>query len=745
MIGRTISHYKILEKLGEGGMGEVYLAEDLELERKVAIKFLPEQLTQDKKNVERFQREAKTAAALNHTNIVTIYEIAQEKTQLFIVMEYVEGKTLQELISASSQFPVPNYLSIISQSCEGLSAAHQAEIVHRDLKPANILVTTNGIVKILDFGLAKLAGVQQLTKTGQVMGTILYMSPEQARGEEVDQQTDIWSMGVIMYELASGQLPFMADYEQAVIYSILNEEPKPLTSSKPDITKELIGIIQTALHKNPQKRYPDIDSLLSNLESLERKLNLKNGVAVGKAHSQIPSIAVLPFIDMSPQKDQEYFCEGISEELINGLTQLKDLRVAARTSSFSFKGRDSDIREIGNQLNVDTILEGSVRKAGNQLRITAQLINTDDGYHIWSERYDREMEDIFAIQDEITTEVIGKLKINLLKQSTPAGERRPADLEAYEWYLKGHYVWHKFSVEHIQEAVTCYKKAIETDPNFALAYAALAEIYIFQATAVSLHPSRESMPLARKLVEKSLELDPTLPEAHTALGMIATFYDWDSQRAKKSFNRAIELNPNSAGSYLWLEFPHSLIDQNFEEAHAVLRRSLELDPLNLLVRIRMGYIYYYQYEFDRAIEEFQKTLDVEPNFAMGHHGLIDAYGQKEMYDRAFEEGEKTLAASGRVATHIAVLAYYYGRAGKIEQCKKLLAELFDQAKRNFVSPVWIAVIYMGMGDFDAAFEYFARAFEQRDGNLLYSVAPPFDIIRKDPRFIQLRKNMGFYT
>ena len=421
MIGKTISHYRILEKLGQGGMGVVHKAEDTKLDRFVALKFLPPHLSQDKENKKRFIHEANTVSALNPPNIATIYEIDEADGQMFIAMEYIEGKSLQEIVGARHALPPPDSIDYAIQIAEGLQAAHKKEIIHRDIKPANILVTDDGVVKIIDFGLAKLAGLTMLTKEGTTLGTVAYMSPEQAQGAKVDHRTDIWALGSVLYEMLTGRQPFAGDYEQAVMYSIMNEEPEPITNLRSDIPTELQHMVQKAMQKDAGERYQQVNELLAELKSNKKRLESKKGDADGEEPS--PSIAVLPFVNVSADPENEYFSDGLSEELINALTKLEGLHVVARTSAFRFRGKEIDIRDVGKQLNVGTVLEGSVRKSGNRLRITAQLINVADGYHLWSERYDRELVDVFAIQDEISQAIVNTLEVQLLgKRAEGAGQ-----------------------------------------------------------------------------------------------------------------------------------------------------------------------------------------------------------------------------------------------------------------------------------------------------------------------------------
>jgi serine/threonine protein kinase len=483
MIGKTISHYKILEKLGEGGMGVVYKAEDTKLKRTVALKFLPSELTRNAAAKDRFVREAQAASALDHPNICTIYEIDEtDDGQMFIAMAFYMGTTVQRKIESGPLEP-SEALDIAIQVAQGLSKAHEMSIAHRDIKPANLMITGDGVVKIVDFGLAKLAGRAKLNGAGTILGTVAYISPEQAHGEEIDHRTDIWSLGVVLYEMICGQLPFKGEYEQAVIYSITNEEPEPLTRLRPDIPIELEKIVNKALAKRSDLRYQVAFEILNDLRKFKKEFESTKEKPSSTKHRS--SIAVLPFINLSADPEQNYFCDGVAEEIINSLTHLEGLRVVARTSAFSFRGREIDIREIGNKLNVETLLEGSVRKAGSQVRITAQLVNVADGYHIWSERYDRNIgelccpEDIFAIQDEISLAIVDNLKVKLFgKEKAKLMKRHTEDVDAYSLYLKGRYFWNKRTEESLGKAVKHFEQALERDSGYARAYAGLSDSYI---------------------------------------------------------------------------------------------------------------------------------------------------------------------------------------------------------------------------------------------------------------------------
>jgi len=455
------------------------------------------------------------------------------------------------------------------------------------------------------------------------------------------------------------------------------------------------------------------------------------------------SIAVLPFINMSSDPEQEYFCEGMAEELINALTKIKNLKVVARTSSFAFKSEKADIREIGRKLNVGILVEGSIRKAGNRLRITAQLIKVDDGYHLWSERYDRNMADVFEIQEEITLKIVDRLKTSLNLQVKLPKERYPDNFTAYDLYLRGRYYINKFLPEYTHQAIEYYKKAIEEDPRFTLAYTSLAEAYTLLSTGFDILPTKDAMPMAREAALKALEFDPNLAEAYVSLGLVSMFYGFNRKSTIENFKKALELNPNSISAHLWIEFYWSFMEGNFEESMTTLQRAQELDPLNLLIKIRIGYVYIYKRNFDSAVNYFEKLLDSETHFPMGHHCLMEAYAQKKMYKKALAEGEKMLAKGAKTVANIGVLGFYYALADEKVKANNILSDLIERSKKGYVSSFWIGTIYHGLGETDIAFEWFDKAYNDRDGNLIYiTTTPPFDSLRSDPRFKQLLIKMG---
>ncbi len=731
MIGKTISHYKILEKIGEGGMGVVYKAEDTKLRRTVALKFLPKEFTADPEAKERFSQEAQAAAVLDHPNICTVYEIDEAEGQTFIAMALIKGESLKNGI-ASGPLDINEALKIVIQVAEGLQEAHENGIIHRDIKPANIMLTAKGQAKIMDFGLAKLSWGVDLTKTATIMGTVAYMSPEQAKGEKIDHRTDIWSLGAMLYEMLTGKRPFKVRHDQAVLYAILNEDPVPITEIKRNIPQELEKIVKKALEKDPKKRYNDMDAMLRDLKSIRHKPI--------SSTTDKPSIAVLPFVNMSADPENEYFSDGLAEDLINALTKIPELHVVARTSSFAFKGAKTDIREIGQKLNVDNLLEGSVRKVGNRARITAQLIKVKDGYHLWSDRYDRDMEDVFAIQDEITEKIMDKLKVALDVGEKRPEEQRPVNFEAYDLYLKGRYCLNKFEMD---KALNYYQQAIKKDPDYALAHASIAEVYTLLSTGFDILPAKDAMPKAREAAQKALKLDPNLAEAYVSLGLVALSYDWDRKATKKYFEKALELNPNSATAYQWYEFYWTYMMGDLETATAQLERALELDPLNFLIRIRLGFMDIFRGNQETAINKFEALYDFEPNYLLLYLSLATAYALKGDYDEAIAYGEKMLEAGPRAVAAVGNTGWFYAMAGKKEKAYEFLAELEERSKRGYVSSFWTALIYMALGETDQSFAWFEKAYEERDSNMIYfTVVPIFGPVKADPRYKELLLKMG---
>ena len=737
MIGKTISHYRILEKLGEGGMGVVYKAEDLSLERPVALKFLSPRAMGTEEDQERFVHEAKAAASLNHANICTIYEIANADGKTFIAMEYVEGENLHARMM-SAPLPLDEALAITADIGRGLAAAHERGIVHRDIKPANIVVTPSRVVKIMDFGLARIAGGEQLTQPGTTLGTVSYMSPEQARGDDVDGRTDVWSLGVVLYEMLTGRRPFIGDRDMAVIYSILNEDPPPPVELRPDIPEILDAIVKKALVKDRNARYA------SALEFAGDAFAVKGALDTGaptlampslgaQRHTQ-PSVAVLPFANLSADPEQEYFCDGMAEEIINSLAHLDGLRIVARTSSFAFKGRNEDVREMGRQLGVETLLEGSVRRAGNRLRVTTQLISVADACHLWSERFDREMEDVFAIQDEISLAVTDALKVRLLgEEKKKVVKRHTESFKAYRAYLKGRYHWFIRSSSDIEKAIEYLKEAVVIDPEYALAYAGLADCYgvlsMYRPVA-----AEEVYPKAKAAALRALELDDSLAEAHAALSCILENYEWDWDGAERETERAIALNPGYATAYQWKA--EGLMTQGrFDEAVEVMNKARELDPLSLFMNARVGMAFYYARRYDEAKAILETTLEVDPSFAQARYFLSLVYSMEGRYDEAIE-----IIPEESFRAWVAILHAWNGDTDRAH------AVMDDVLSRGSEGYDWASVrasFCFALGDIDGCFEWMEKAVEEKDSRLLTMIrSPKTDPLREDPRFNAILKKMG---
>lgn len=738
-----------MEKLGSGGMGEVYKAEDTRLDRFVALKFLPKELSNNRDALERFQREAKAASSLNHENICIIHDVGECEQGPFIVMEYLEGETLKHRIE-NKQFKSDELLDLAIQIAEGLEAAHKKSIVHRDIKPANIFYTDNARIKILDFGVAKLTAkkneslevlelssastlspsIENLTQVGITVGTIAYMSPEQARGEELDARTDLFSFGAVLYEMATGHRAFPGNTAAAIFDSILNRSPERPSGFSDDLPNEFQKIIEKALEKDRKLRYQSAAEIHVDLQRLKRLPHSEIKSVTKHPHS----VAVLPFVDMSPEKDQEYFCDGIAEELINALTKIKGLQVASRTSSFQFKGKADDVSRIGEKLNVETLLEGSVRKAGKKLRITAQLIKTTDGYHLWSEKYDREMEDVFAIQDEIARTIVNMLKVQLGAQPGSLIQPHSTDIEAYNLFLKGRYYWNKRTTETLKKSVEYFELAIDRDPTYALAYAGLADSYGVLGFLEAMRP-RDVMPKAKTAAAKALEIDETLAEAHTSLAYARMHYDWDWDGAETEYKRAIELNSSYATCHHWYALLLAAMERSKESIEQI-KLAKGLDPLSLIINAVHGYTLYFAREYDQAIDQCLKALELDQKFGITRWILGHAYEQKGMLNEAIKQFQETVTQSGDIA--LGCLGHVYAVAGERDKALKIANDLEERSLSTYVSPYYCGLVYAGLGDNNLAFEWLERAFDQHSSPLMYlRVDPQLDSLRNDPRFDRL--------
>jgi serine/threonine-protein kinase len=761
MIGKTISHYKITEKLGEGGMGEVYLADDLKLDRKVAIKFLPEHFSKDKDIIERFEREAKAAAALNHPNIVTLFDVIEADDQKCIVMEHVDGDSLRTKIDNGIS-DINEILNITNQICEGLSEAHKADIVHRDIKPENILIYNDGRVKILDFGLAKLKGVSKLTKETSTLGTIHYMSPEQLQGKDVDHRSDIWSLGVVLYEMLTSEVPYQGSYDQAITYAILNEEPKLLK----DIKAKYSFDIGKLLAKEPSHRFQDCREVLKELDNINiadpKKRKPKNLYIVFSVvviiiliiasvflifnqdddDKSIKSLAVLPFKNLSNDPNQEFFVDGITDVLISELGRIRALHVISQTSVMQYKGGLKSIPTIADELNVDGIVEGTVFSDGNRVRITTQLIQADKDKQLWSDKYEYDLTNIFSLQTEIAKAIAGAVEVQLTDQEeAQLASVRNVDAETYQLYLKGRYHWNERTEEGISKAIEYFKQAVAKDSNYAVAYAGLADCYVVEPAYYMALPNK-AYQQARAAALKALEIDNKLAEAYTSLAAVRHNYDRAWSDAEKLYKQAIDLNQNYATAHQW--YGELLLNTGrFEEAIIEFDRAYEIDPLSQIKNCWQGTVYYFTRNYDPAVIEFEKAIEIYPKFTFTNLFIGLTYSHLNMHEEAIRSLQKlkTLSENPR---SVAYLGFVYTKADQHDKAHQLLNSLLKLSEQELIPyAASMAVLYIGLRDFDQAFLWLEIANEQHDYDLNFiKVDPNLDHIRYDPRFIELLKKMG---
>ena len=748
MASSNVSHYEIIEKIAEGGMGIVYKARDVRLDRVVALKFLSPNLPASNDQVEQFFHEARAISKLNHPNIATIFEIDEVGEEPFLALEYLPGGTVREKIrdeyADGKRMPVRKIVSYALAVARALAHAHRHGIVHRDVKTDNALLSAEETVKLTDFGVAQVDGRKSASNTDFTVGTAAYMAPEQAQGLAVDHRSDIFSFGAVLYELAAGRVPFSGAVQAIVFYEIVHSDPRPLSDFRGDLPDTLAQIVKRALEKDPDDRFATMDQAVAALEDVRRELELEDTKPL-KAELPAPTVAVLPFVDMSPAHDQEYFCYGMTEEIINVLTAVKGLKVVSRTSSFQYKGEAYDVREIGEKLGVQTVVEGSVRTAGNKLRITAQLIKVTDGYHIWSQRYDREMTDVFAIQDEISQAIVANLKGKLVRrEEKPLVKKKTANIEAYNRYLKGRHFLNQRTRAAILHSIECFEEASCEDCGYALPYAGLAEAYILLGSGgYGEADPAAALGKARQAALKAIEGDESSAEAHLALALVYYRADWNWENADREFKRAIEINNGYAtGHHQYAMFLAAL--NRLDEALAEIRKAQELDPLSLIINTAVARILHFSRRFDEAIEQSRRTLELNPQFALGYFDIGVAYAQTGRFEEAAAAFKKASELSGNEISRLNTEATTCAMMGDRERATELFEKLKELSKTQYVSPIVLAILPMLLGDLDTTFELIEKALEDKANALVYlNVEPFFDPLRADPRFAELIAKMGF--
>jgi serine/threonine-protein kinase len=782
--GTRLGSYEILSPLGAGGMGEVYRARDHRLDRDVAIKVLPAEFAGDAEALRRFEREAKAVAALSHPNILAIHDFGKNDAMCFTVMELLEGETLRERLKRAA-LPWRKAAEIAASIADALTCAHTKGIVHRDLKPENIFLTADGIVKVLDFGIAQVArrgprpepavsgdAETQVVHTapGIVVGTIGYMSPEQLRGEMVDGRSDIFSLGCLLYEMVSGQKAFARKTAAESITAVLKENPPQLVGSGKQVPPDVDRIITHCLEKRPEERFQSVRDLAFALRTISSTTGVfqpvrevprpwfRTALWIAGAltvllcgllgwlwtmrSSSLRSVAVLPFVNVGGDPTTDYLSDGITESIINNLSQLPNIAVMSRNAVFRYKRPDVDPQTAGKQLHVQAVLTGRVRHRGEDLFVSAELVETRTNRQVWGDQYSRKLTDVMAIQEQISRQISERLSIRLSGEDRKKLSKRPTEnSEAYGLYLKGRYEWNKQTLDGMQTGIDFFQEAITKDPHYALAYAGLSDAYALLAD-YSVLPAKEVMPRAKTAALKALELDDTIAEAHASLGWAKLTLDWDWPGAEKEFQRAVELNPNYATAHQWYaEYMATL--GRADEARTSMKRAQELDPASLPINVTLAETFYYARQNDRAIEQGRRAVLMDPQFIGAHVILGRALEQKGSHAEALAELKRALQLSEGDSNELAALGQAYAKAGDRAEAQKILRQLTERSTNTYVQPMWIAAIWAALGDQDEAINSLRQAVGDRSVWLVYVKADPaFDSLRSDPRFMELIRQAG---
>jgi len=827
----TLAHYRIISKIGSGGMGDVYCAYDTKLDRKVAIKFLSDQFSKDHDKLKRFIQEAKAASALNHPNILTVYEIGEVEGKHYIATELIDGQTLRQQLSHTDPLPLKNVLRIGEQVAEALSAAHAAGIIHRDIKPENIMIRHDGYAKVLDFGLAKLSEpevghgvaadtdaptrVQIDTNPGVVMGTVFYMSPEQTLGNATDARTDIWSLGVVLYEMIAGRVPFSGDTTSHTIVAILEKEPR-LTGNAPP---ELCRIIRKALSKEIDMRYQSTRDLLIDLKNLHRELDLQGelerstvnhpksdpisenetrtfsvdpvathgggltatqgassleyALTQAKSHKlaigiaallllgvvatagyfllaskrststgQINSIAVMPFVNASGNNEVEYLSDGITDSLIFRFSQLPNVKVSPTSSVMRFKGTSKSVADVAKELDVDAVLTGRLMQVGDNLSISVQLVDARSQKLVWAEKYDRKMADLLATQREIATTLTEKMQLRLAGDERGLNKKYTSSNDAYQLYLKGQYHWERRTKADMLKAIDCYNEAISLDPKFALAYAATAQVYNSMGKNPDVAP-KDCIPLAKAAAQRALEIDPELPQGHSALGDSLALYDWNWSESEREFKRALELDPNIGYTHVAYGLDYLAAVGKRKEMVAELEKAVELEPLSMINNAVLVSAYINDHQYDKALSQARLTFDLDSNFPFSRHWLGFALIVNGKADEAIAAMQPLMPEAPFGWMSVVIVGHAYAKLGKRVEAEQQIALLRELGKTRYVRSYYLASIYATLGDKDKAFAELERSVEERDCYLgRMSVDPFMDPLRDDPRFNGLLKRMN---